>query len=173
MSSRSERLTVAVLGAAVATIGFGLTVRAEAGVAVPQATTPAAPAQFVAHPDHVPPGGTQLRGARLTNPRGNGRDVIAEGARLFVSYNCADCHGAEGSGFMAPALDDARFHFGGSEGEIFQSIYEGRPEGMPAWGSTIDPGQIWALVAYVRSLNQGKSRTTEDFAGETVERMGH
>jgi cytochrome c oxidase cbb3-type subunit 3 len=173
LSSRSDRIRGAALGAALVTALGALEGHVESRAVKPQAQPRADSAQFIAHPDHVAPGGTTLKGARLRNPRGGGREVVAEGARLFVSYNCADCHGADGSGFMAPALDDGRFHFGGTDGEIFQSIFEGRPEGMPAWGSTIDPSQIWALVSYVQSLNGRKDRTTEDFTGETVQRMGH
>jgi cytochrome c oxidase cbb3-type subunit 3 len=86
-----------------------------------------------------------------------------------------DCHGMDGSGAMGPSLADGRWHFGGSPGEVFQSIYEGRPDGMPAWGGRIADDQIWRLVAYVRSLNADKSAkvATENFTGEAVERMGH
>jgi mono/diheme cytochrome c family protein len=44
---------------------------------------------------------------------------------------------------------------------------------MPAWGSLIQPEQIWMLVSYVQTLQKGKNVTTEDFAGKTVERTGH
>lgn len=100
------------------------------------------------------------------------RDVAA-GTRLFVAYNCGDCHGAGGSGAMGPSLQDNRWRFGGSDTEIYASIAEGRPEGMPAWGPKIPRGQVLQLVAYVRSLGDGKDLTTENFTGATVERAGH
>lgn len=98
---------------------------------------------------------------------------VAQGARLFVSYNCGDCHGAGGSGAMAPSLQDNRFHFGGSPSEIFRSIAEGRPGGMPAWGAIIPGPQMVALAAYVRSLGEGRDLSTENFTGATIERSGH
>src|SRR5689334_24494914 len=98
---------------------------------------------------------------------------IKEGGALFVSYNCMDCHGADGSGAMGPSLADGRWHFGGDDGEIFESIYEGRPDGMPAWGTLISPDQIWMLAAYVKSLEAKKNPTTENFTGAAEARMGH
>jgi cbb3-type cytochrome c oxidase subunit III len=92
---------------------------------------------------------------------------------LFISYNCMDCHGADGAGAMGPSLQDGRWHFGGTSGTIFQSIYEGRPEGMPAWGGRIADDQIWRLVAYVQTLSKGHAVTTENFTGKTIARSGH
>ena len=129
---------------------------------------------FVQHPDNIQPGLT-LRGgfAQLTNPFEGDRSKVKDGAALFVSYNCMDCHGADGSGAMGPSLADGRWHFGGTAGEVFQSIYEGRPEGMPAWGGRIPDDQIWRLVAYVQSLGVGKDVSTENFTGKTIQKMGH
>lgn len=172
MSFHSEWLRGALVGAGIATM-LGAPYGVARARTAQQARPVADSSSFVAHPDHVTPGGTPLRGARPRNPYAGDRDAIATGARLFVSYNCMDCHGADGSGAMGPSLADGRFHFGATDAEIYQSIFEGRPEGMPAWGSTIQPQQIWMLTAYIRSLNEGKNVTTEDFAGETVERTGH
>lgn len=129
---------------------------------------------FIQHPENIQPGISPHGGfAQLTNPfRGNGSKV-KEGADLFVSYNCMDCHGADGSGAMGPSLADNRWHFGGTDGEVFQSIYEGRPDGMPAWGGRIPDDQIWRLVAYVQSLGAGKDVATENFTGKTIQKMGH
>ena len=130
-------------------------------------------ARFVAHLEHIRPGQTPPRGVVLKNPYAGNAAAIATGAKLFISYNCLDCHGAEGSGAMGPSLADGRWHFGGEDSELFESIYQGRPDGMPAWGSAIAPDQIWMLVSYVKSLNGGKDVTTENFSGKTIERTGH
>jgi cbb3-type cytochrome c oxidase subunit III len=109
----------------------------------------------------------------LRNPFEGNAAELATGAKLYVAYNCVDCHGADGSGAMAPAFIDGRWHFGGSAAEVYESIYQGRPDGMPAWGGLIDRASIWRLVGYVRSLEQGKDVATENFTGKTVERTGH
>ena len=129
--------------------------------------------RFVLHEENLPPGfpahGTRLV---LTNPYEGDKAAIKTGGQLYVSYNCVDCHGADGSGAMAPTFQDDRWHFGGSPAEIFESIFQGRPDGMPAWGGRISNDQIWMMTAYVRSLSTGDI-TTENFTGKTVERTGH
>ena len=130
--------------------------------------------RFVSHAENIQPGMVAVpAGMRLVNPHEGDAAAIATGAKLFVSYNCVDCHGADGSGAMGPSLADGRWHFGGAPAEVFESIYQGRPEGMPAWGSLISEDQVWMLVSYVRSLEAGKNVTTENFSGQTVERTGH
>ena len=131
-------------------------------------------ARFVAHPDYIPVGfPSHDRPLTLVNPHEGSENARKIGAQLYVSYNCIDCHGAEGSGAMGPSLADGRWHFGGTAGEVFESIYQGRPDGMPAWGGRIATDQIWMLVTYVRSLAAGKNLATENFTGRTVERTGH
>jgi cytochrome c oxidase cbb3-type subunit 3 len=130
--------------------------------------------RFVAHGEHVPAGfPSRDRPLALRNPyEGNAR-ARQTGAQLFVAYNCIDCHGADGSGAMGPSLADGRWHFGGGPAEVFESIYQGRPDGMPSWGGRIADDQIWMLVTYVRSLGEGKNVSSENFTGRTVERTGH
>jgi cytochrome c oxidase cbb3-type subunit 3 len=143
-----------------------------------QAQTPAQPAdstgRFVSHVDHIQPGGVaRPHGMALRNPYEGNANALATGAKLYVAYNCIDCHGADGSGAMGPSLADGRWHFGGTAPEVYESIFQGRPDGMPAWGSLLSSDQIWMLVTYVRSLERGKNVTTENFSGATVERTGH
>lgn len=108
----------------------------------------------------------------LRNPYEGDKKAISTGSQLFIAYNCIDCHGADGSGAMGPSFQDGRWHFGGSSGEVFESIAEGRPDGMPSWGGRISNDQIWMLTAYVSSL-ASKDLSTENFTGTTVERTGH
>lgn len=130
--------------------------------------------RFITHPEHIQPGlVAPPAGLLLRNPYEGDANAVATGAKLFIAYNCIDCHGADGSGAMGPSLADGRWHFGGAPSAVFESIYQGRPEGMPAWGSLISPDQIWLLVSYVRSLETNRNVTTENFTGRTVERTGH
>jgi cytochrome c oxidase cbb3-type subunit III len=129
--------------------------------------------RFVEHPENLPAGfPSQIQPLLVKNPYEGDKRAINVGGQLFVGYNCLDCHGAEGSGAMGPSFQDGRWHFGGSPGEVFESIYQGRPDGMPAWGGRISNDQIWMLTAYVRSLSS-KDLSTENFTGKTVERTGH
>ncbi|MES2176229.1 MAG: c-type cytochrome [Gemmatimonadota bacterium] len=148
--------------------------RAEQPPPAPQQAGADLAGRFVSHADHIQPGGVKpFAGLKLVNPHEGDANAVATGAKLYLAYNCIDCHGADGSGAMGPSLADNRWHFGGAPAEVFESIYQGRPEGMPAWGSLISDDQVWMLVSYVRSLSAGKNVTTENFGGKTVERTGH
>jgi len=160
-----------LLGTSLCTLGAVLLAQERASG--PREPVPAT-GQFVSHVEHIQPGkAAPFVGLTLRNPYEGNATAGADGAKLYVAYNCIDCHGADGSGAMGPSLADARWHFGGAPAEIYESIYQGRPDGMPAWGSLIAPDQIWRLVTYVQSLSAGKDVTTEDFSGKTVERTGH
>lgn len=129
--------------------------------------------RFIEHAENLPAGfPLSVKPVPIRNPYEGDRKAIRTGGQLFVGYNCLDCHGADGSGAMGPSFQDGRWHFGGSPGEVFESIYQGRPDGMPAWGGRISNDQIWMLTAYVRSLSS-KDLSTENFTGRTVERTGH
>ena len=76
---------------------------------------------------------------------------LSEGKRLFSYFNCTGCH-AHGGGGSGPALMDDRWIYGGEIDQIYLTIVQGRPNGMPAFGGKIPSQQVWELAAYVRSL---------------------
>ena len=76
---------------------------------------------------------------------------MSEGKRLFRWFNCTGCH-ANGGGGSGPALMDDKWIYGGEIDEIYLTIVQGRPNGMPAFGGKIPSQQIWQLAAYVRSM---------------------
>jgi cytochrome c oxidase cbb3-type subunit 3 len=48
---------------------------------------------------------------------------------------------------------DDKWIYGSAPANIFATIVEGRPNGMPAFGGKLASTQVWQLVAYVRSLS--------------------
>lgn len=54
---------------------------------------------------------------------------------------------------MGPSLMDDEWIYGGRLEQIHQTLVEGRPNGMPAWGGKIPDEQLWQIAAYVRSLS--------------------
>ena len=78
--------------------------------------------------------------------------ALNEGKRLYSAYNCEGCHFLGGGG-MGPALMDDKWIYGSDPANIFATIVEGRPNGMPSFGSKIPRYQIWQLVSYVRSMS--------------------
>ncbi len=76
----------------------------------------------------------------------------ADGKRLFNWMNCSGCH-ANGGGGMGPALMDDVWIYGFEPEQIYKTIVEGRPNGMPSFRDRLTAQQVWQLVAYVRSLS--------------------
>ena len=87
-----------------------------------------------------------------TNPFTNDPVALQDGWRLFNWYNCSGCHGGHAGGGMGPSLRDATWIYGNRDDQIFDSIAQGRSQGMPAWGTKIPEDQIWQLVAYIKSM---------------------
>jgi cytochrome c oxidase cbb3-type subunit 3 len=106
----------------------------------------------IRYPQHVAVEGLQPAGADLTNPFAADAKSVEEGRRLFTSMNCDGCHGGGATGFIAPSLSDGRWRYGATDGALYQSIYYGRPQGMPAFGGFIQEPVVWKLVAYLKSL---------------------
>ena len=78
--------------------------------------------------------------------------AISQGKQLFEWFNCSGCH-AQGGGSIGPALMDDKWIYGGAAENIYATIVEGRPNGMPSFRGRIPPQQVWQLVAYVRSMS--------------------
>lgn len=126
---------------------------AGAGVSqVPEAVQPQV--AYVLRAPEGPAAGLQVSHVQtqIHNPYDGDTGGIEEGRFLYVRMNCAYCHGFSGTGGMGPDLTDKQWRYGGSDVDIFSSIYRGRAKGMPAWGAVLPERQIWELVAYVRSL---------------------
>jgi cytochrome c oxidase cbb3-type subunit 3 len=75
----------------------------------------------------------------------------SEGKRLFSAFNCTGCH-ANGGGGIGPALMDDKWIYGAEPEQIYSSIVEGRPNGMPSFGGRIPSQQVWQLVAYIDAI---------------------
>jgi cytochrome c oxidase cbb3-type subunit 3 len=78
--------------------------------------------------------------------------AVSQGKTLYRAFNCNGCHAA-GGGNMGPPLMDDKWRYGSDPANIFATIAEGRPNGMPAFGKHVPEDQIWQLVAYVRSMS--------------------
>lgn len=94
--------------------------------------------------------------------------TIAEGRKLYDS-NCAGCHGTDGKGGVGgPGVTDKEWLNVAkpiSDETLFAIIAEGTKEGMvidgrtakggmPEWDELLGKKKIWALVSYIRSIEQ-------------------
>ena len=102
--------------------------------------------------------------SRVHNPYAASDAAVEEGRFLYVRMNCAYCHGFDGTGGMGPDLTDNQWRYGASDVDVFNTIYRGRGQGMPAWGPVLTEDQIWKLVSYVRSLG---GTTASRYAGSS------
>ena len=126
-------------------------------------TAPGATATNVVTMSELQPGPAVVQ-TEVRNPYDDNAYAVAEGKRLFDQMNCSGCH-SHGGGGIGPALTDDDWIYGSDPQNIFSTIIEGRPNGMPAFRGRIPNAQVWELVAYVRALGglQGKAiRTTRD-----------
>lgn len=105
------------------------------------------------------PGGGQMPGADpLVKKYEGNAHAISDGARLFDWYNCSGCH-FHGAGGMGPALMDNQWRYGGRLDQIYASIVQGRPNGMPSWSGKIPANEVWEIAAYVKSLSAPSATT--------------
>jgi cytochrome c oxidase cbb3-type subunit III len=77
---------------------------------------------------------------------------VSDGKRLFAQYNCSGCH-ANGGGGIGPALMDDEWIYGYEARNIYETILQGRPNGMPSFRNKIPDYQVWQLVAYVQAMS--------------------
>jgi cytochrome c oxidase cbb3-type subunit III len=102
------------------------------------------------------PGGVSLS-PNMPNPVADDPDAANRGMRYFVSFNCVGCHAPNGGGGMGPSLSDRVFIYGSEPAQIFLSILQGRPRGMPSWGGLLPDSVVWDLVAYIEKISQAPS----------------
>jgi mono/diheme cytochrome c family protein len=94
------------------------------------------------------------------------REARSEG-RAIYRERCILCHGDLGDGRGVRARDlspqprnltDPDWQARSDARHIYRAIAEGRPgTAMPSWKPTLNPSEIWSLVAYVRTLAPGAS----------------
>ncbi|MEO7038446.1 MAG: c-type cytochrome [Gemmatimonadaceae bacterium] len=100
----------------------------------------------------------------VKSPYAGNAAAIAEGHELFEKMNCAACHGYDMKGGMGPNLTDTYWRYGGAPADIYKSIFEGRPQGMPSWGRALTPTLIWKVVAYIESKGGAVAAVAADRA---------
>jgi cytochrome c oxidase cbb3-type subunit 3 len=112
---------------------------------------------------HIVAGAVAPQGTELTNPHKSDPAVAKRGELLFAAMNCDGCHGGDASGWVGPSLTDGRWRYGGADSEVFNSIYYGRPKGMPAFGGTLGVDGAWTVITYLRSLPVPPNLPTESW----------
>jgi len=159
------RLSSPQLRAALLILAASASACREQSAAPPASATRSAENSLVIsrHDDRVFAGGLMPPAERVVNSEIHNAKAAEEGATLFTSMNCDGCHGGGAVGAVGPSLTDGRWRYGGADADIFRSIAEGRPKGMPSFGGALQPAMIWRLVAYIKSLPPPKDVPTESW----------
>ncbi len=92
---------------------------------------------------------------------------LSQGKQLYTSFNCNACH-ANGGGGIGPALMDDKWIYGGTLDNIYATIVQGRPNGMPSFRNKIPEQQVWELAAYVRSLSGQTPKAASPSRNDTL-----
>ena len=100
---------------------------------------------------HVFAGGVPPPSAGQRNPHVPRAEHATAGARLFTSMNCDGCHGTGATGWVGPSLVDGRWRYGGADEAVFDSIFYGRPKGMPAYGGVLGSEGVWMIIRYLKA----------------------
>lgn len=109
------------------------------------------PATGMRYEAHVNAGGVAPPSVALPHRSASNASDAKSGEGLFYSMNCDGCHGGGAAGDVGPSLIDGRWRYGGTDEEVFQSIFYGRPKGMPAFGGVLGADGVWMLVTYLKA----------------------
>ena len=133
---------VAVMSGACGRDGGGLLPAAAAGSAEPMLRT-----------SELQAGGTTTD-LPARNPYAGDANAAAQGRELYAGMNCAGCHGPNGGGGIGPPFADADWIYGDQPENIVQSILQGRPNGMPAFGPKLPASEAWKIATFVQELSK-------------------
>jgi cytochrome c oxidase cbb3-type subunit 3 len=106
---------------------------------------------------HLAPGASPSR-PTIKNPAQGDPQATNRGMQYFINFNCNGCHADNGGGGMGPSLSNNIFIYGSEPENIYLSIHQGRPNGMPAWGAVLPDAVIWDLVTYIGKLSNEPNR---------------
>jgi mono/diheme cytochrome c family protein len=102
--------------------------------------------------------------SRLNADAATDKHEAEEAGGLLYSVNCASCHGNNGEGVVAPALNSKSLLADVSDDQLFGLTRTGVPgTGMPAWsqdfGGPLTDEHVRELVAFIRSWEPGLEAT--------------
>lgn len=112
---------------------------------------PAASATTAIRESPLQPGPTTREDTLVPEYEKNGW-AVSQGKTLYNQFNCSGCH-FQGGGGIGPPLMDAQWIYGSEPENIYETIVEGRPNGMPSFKGRLGNDQVWQLVVYVRSMS--------------------
>ena len=90
----------------------------------------------------------------------NTTPVVRQGANVFQYKQCRNCHALGGvGGDRGPALDYVADHM--TEDQLIRQVIQGGGN-MPAFGSSLSPSEVTALVKFLATLHRANQRPAQD-----------
>jgi cytochrome c oxidase cbb3-type subunit 3 len=100
--------------------------------------------------------------AQTSNPFAADPGAVEAGARIFKKQ-CNSCHGKGGHGGRAPDLTHSSAAAGNEDAELFATISKGiEGTDMEAYGERLSAGDIWRVIAFVRSAGPSEVPASGD-----------
>ncbi len=90
---------------------------------------------------------------------------LSKGKALFET-NCVTCHNPKGEGNIGPNLTDKNWIYGFDIKDVFKTVKNGTPNGMPEHNSKFNPVQLQQVASFVLSLPDAKGKAAQ---GEIIE----
>jgi len=84
--------------------------------------------------------------------------ALQQGQLLYNNFNCVGCH-FHGDGGIGPPLMDDKWIYGSAPDQIFATIVQGSPNGMPSFKGKIPDYRVWQIVAYVRTSANARAES--------------
>ncbi len=91
---------------------------------------------------------------------------LSKGKALFET-NCVTCHNSKGEGNIGPNLTDKNWIYGFDIKDVFKTLKNGTPNGMPEHNSKFNPVQLQQVASFVLSLPDTKGKAAQ---GEILEK---
>lgn len=90
-----------------------------------------------------------------------------QGAIVFQEKQCRNCHQVGGlGGQRGPSLDDVATHL--TEDQLVRQVTQGGGN-MPAYGKTLSPPQVTALVSFLETLHPPNQPVAVDASRHVAE----
>lgn len=93
---------------------------------------------------------------------------LAQGKAVYDQF-CASCHMEGGAGGIGPNLTDDYWLYDNGIKGVFESVYDGRSNGMVAWKELMPADKIQFVASYVLSLEYIAPPNGKDPQGELKE----
>jgi cytochrome c oxidase cbb3-type subunit III len=121
-------------------------------------------ASLAKHEERFGPQRTEIAARALSDLQQD--DVAMRSASHLFNNHCSACHGpgARGQASLFPDLRDESWQWGRDEGQLTQTITQGRQAVMPPWQAVLNDDGVAKLADYVMALGSARASPESEMA---------